>query len=97
MYVKFVASTLSTPVYGEGVILNPDYGMATSYTGMNVMQVGTTFLDITTEQAEAAWAPFLFELKSRSNDFDVNVTFSSKPFSDRWRPTDREAIFDDRP
>ena len=64
---------------------------------MNVMQVGTTFLDITTEQAEAAWAPFLFELKSRSNDFDVNVTFSSKPFSERWQPTDREAIFDDRP
>jgi FAD/FMN-containing dehydrogenase len=96
-YVRFVASTLSTPVYGEGVILNPDYGMATSYTGMNVMQVGSTFLDITTEQAEADWAPFLSELKSRPNDFDVNVTFTSEPFSERWRPTDREAIFDDRP
>jgi FAD/FMN-containing dehydrogenase len=95
-YVSFVASTLSTPVYGEGVILNPDYGMATSYSGMNVMQVGTTFLDITTEQAEATWAPFLSELKARPNDFAVNVTFTSEPFSERWRPTEREAIFDDR-
>jgi len=95
-YVSFVASTLSTPVYREGVILNPDYAVATSYSGMNVMQVGTSFLDITTEQAEVAWAPFLSELKARPNDFDVNVTFTSEPFAERWRPTEREAIFDDR-
>ena len=97
-YVEFCASTLSTPTWGEGVILNPDYGMATAInTGLNVMQVGTTFLDIPTEQAQAAWEPFLAPLRARPADFDVDVKFSSEPFANRWKPTTQEAIFDDRP
>lgn len=97
-YVEFCARTLSTPTWGEGVILNPDYGMATKInTGLNVMQVGTTFLDIPTEQAQAAWETFLAPLRARSADFDVDVKFSSEPFANRWKPTTQEAIFDDRP
>lgn len=97
-YVEFCGTTLSTPVWGEGVILNPDYGMASVVnTGLNVMQVGTTFLDIPTEQARQAWEPFLAPLRARPDDFTVDVSFSSEPFSERWRPTEREAIFDDRP
>jgi len=97
-YVEFCASTLSTPTWGEGVILNPDYGMATQLnTGMNVMQVGTTFLDISTEAAQAAWEKFLGPLRARPADFDVDVKFSSQPFAQRWKPTPQEAIFDDRP
>lgn len=97
-YVEFCGSTLSTPVWGEGVILNPDYGMASQVdTGLNVMQIGTTFLDIPTEQAQAAWEPFLAPLRSRPDDFSVQVSFSSQPFAKRWKPTEREAIFDDRP
>lgn len=97
-YVEFAGNTLSTPTWGEGVILNPDYGMASSFnTGMNVMQVGTTFLDVPTEAAQAAWEPFLAPLRQRPSDFTVNVNFSSKKFSERWKATPREAIFDDRP
>jgi len=97
-YVEFCGSTLSTPVWGEGVILNPDYGMASQVnTGLNVMQIGTTFLDIPTEEAQAAWEPFLAPLRSRPDDFSVEVSFSSQPFAKRWKPTEREAIFDDRP
>jgi FAD/FMN-containing dehydrogenase len=97
-YVEFAGTTLSTPTWGEGVILNPDYGMASAFnTGLNVMQVGTTFLDIATEQAQAAWEPFLAPLRQRPADFTVNVNFSSKKFSERWKATPREAIFDDRP
>lgn len=97
-YVEFCGSTLSTPVWGEGVILNPDYGMASQVnTGLNVMQIGTTFLDMPTEQAQAAWEPFLAPLRSRPDDFSVEVSFSSQPFAKRWKPTEREAIFDDRP
>lgn len=97
-YVEFCGSTLSTPVWGEGVILNPDYGMASQVnTGLNVMQIGTTFLDIPTEQAQAAWEPFLAPLRNRPDDFSVAVSFSSQPFANRWKPTEREAIFDDRP
>ncbi len=97
-YIEFCAQTLSTPTWGEGVILNPDYGMSTDRNaGLNVMQVGTTFLDVTTEQAQAAWSPFLEPLRSRPDDFIVGVTFSAKPFAERWKATAREAIFDDRP
>jgi FAD/FMN-containing dehydrogenase len=97
-YVEFCGSTLSTPVWGEGVILNPDYGMASQVnTGLNVMQIGTTFLDIPTEEAQAAWEPFLAPLRNRPDDFSVEVSFSSQPFAKRWKPTEREAIFDDRP
>jgi FAD/FMN-containing dehydrogenase len=96
-YVEFAGSTLSDPIWGEGVILNEGYAMAEKFdTGLNVMQVGTTFLDIPTEQAEAAWEPFLAPLRARPDDFTVDVTFSSQPFRDRWNPTTREAIFDDR-
>ncbi len=97
-YVRFCASTLSTPTWGEGVILNPDYGMASQMdTGLNVMQVGTTFLDIPTAQAQEAWEAFLGPLRARPEDYAVDVSFSEEPFSQRWRPTEREAIFDDRP
>ena len=97
-YLEFCANTLSTPTWGEGVILNPDYGMATTLnTGLNVMQIGTTFLDIPTEQAQAAWEKFLGPLRARPQDFDVNVKFSAQPFALRWKPTTQEAIFDDRP
>lgn len=97
-YVEFCGATLSTPVWGEGVILNPDYGTASAFdTGLNVMQVGTTFLDITEKEAVEAWEPFLAPLRARPDDYDVNVTFASEPFAERWRPTEREAIFDQRP
>lgn len=97
-YVRFCASTLSTPTWGEGIILNPDYGMASQMnTGLNVMQVGTTFLDIPTSEAKAAWEAFLGPLRARPDDFTVDVTFSEQPFANRWKPTEREAIFDDRP
>jgi hypothetical protein len=55
---------------------------------------GTTFLDITTEAAQAAWEPFLAPLRARPEDFTVDVKFSSQPFRNRWNPTTREAIFD---
>jgi len=97
-YVRFCGSTLSTPVWGEGVILNPDYGMASQMnTGLNVMQVGTSFLDISAEEAQAAWEPFLAPLRARPDDFDVEVSFRAQPFAQRWKPTPQEAIFDDRP
>lgn len=96
-YVEFAGSTLTDPVWGEGVILNEGYAMAEKFdTGLNVMQVGTTFLDITTEAAEAAWEPFLAPLRARPEDFTVDVKFSSQPFRNRWNPTTREAIFDNR-
>ncbi len=97
-YVEFCGSTLSTPTWGEGVILNPDYGMASTFdTGLNVMQVGTTFLDISTEEARAAWESFLGPLRARPSEYTVDVSFSSKPFAQRWQATEQEAIFDDRP
>lgn len=96
-YVEFAGSTLSDPTWGEGVILNEGYAMAEKFdTGLNVMQVGTTFLDISTEEAEAAWEPFLAPLRARPEDFTVDVKFSSQPFRNRWNPTTREAIFDNR-
>ena len=96
-YVEFAGSTLTDPKWGEGVILNEAYAMAEEFdTGLNVMQVGTTFLDITTEAAEAAWEPFLAPLRTRPEDFTVDVKFSSQPFRNRWNPTTREAIFDNR-
>ncbi|MEY2965149.1 MAG: FAD-binding protein [Candidatus Nanopelagicales bacterium] len=96
-YVEFAGSTLSDPAWGEGVILNEGYAMAEKFdTGLNVMQVGTTFLDMSTEEAEAAWEPFLAPLRARPEDFTVDVKFSSQPFRNRWNPTTREAIFDNR-
>lgn len=96
-YVEFAGSTLSDPIWGEGVILNEPYALAEKFNqGLNLMQVGTTFLDITTEEAEAAWEPFLAPLRARPDDYTVNVTFSSQPFRNRWNPTTREAIFDNR-
>ncbi|MGI9196091.1 MAG: FAD-binding protein [Candidatus Nanopelagicales bacterium] len=96
-YVEFAGGTLSDPTWGEGVILNPDYAMADSFDrGLNVLQVGTTFLDITTDAARSAWDEFLAPLRSRPEDFTVDVEFSSQPFANRWHPTTKEAIFDDR-
>jgi FAD/FMN-containing dehydrogenase len=96
-YVEFAGSTLTDPVWGEGVILNEDYAMAEKFDiGLNVMQVGSTFLDITTEAAEAAWEPFLAPLRARPEDFAVDVKFSAQPFRNRWNPTVAEAIFDNR-
>ncbi|MEY3733870.1 MAG: hypothetical protein RL347_1229 [Actinomycetota bacterium] len=96
-YVEFAGSTLSDPTWGEGVILNEDYAFADRFdTGLNKMQVGTTFLDITTEEAQAAWEPFLAPLRARPEDYTVEVAFSSQPFRNRWNPTTREAIFDNR-
>lgn len=96
-YVEFAGSTLIDPVWGEGVILNEGYAMAEEFdTGLNVMQVGTTFLDISTEAAQAAWEPFLAPLRARPEDFTVEVKFSSQPFRNRWNPTVTEAIFDNR-
>ena len=96
-YVEFAGTTLIDPTWGEGVILNPDYGMATEFDrGLNVMQVGSTFLDISTDAAEAAWEPFLAPLKARPSDFSVDVHFSQQPFKNRWHPTTNEAIFDNR-
>ncbi len=96
-YVEFAGSTLSDPIWGEGVILNEPYAMADEFDqGLNIMQVGTTFLDMTTEAAEAAWEPFLAPLRARPEDFTVDVKFSSQPFRNRWNPTTREAIFDNR-
>lgn len=96
-YVEFAGSTLSNPTWGEGVILNEDYATAEEFdTGLNVMQVGTTFLDISTEEAEAIWEPFLAPLRARPEDYTVDVKFSSQPFRNRWNPTTREAIFDNR-
>lgn len=96
-YVEFAGSTLIDPVWGEGVILNEGYANAEQFdTGLNVMQVGTTFLDITTEAAEAAWEPFLAPLRARPEDFTVEVKFSAQPFRNRWNPTVTEAIFDNR-
>ena len=96
-YVEFAGTTLIDPVWGEGVILNGGYANAEKFdTGLNVMQVGTTFLDISTEAAEAAWEPFLAPLRARPDDYTVDVKFSSQPFRNRWNPTVTEAIFDDR-
>ncbi|MFM8773371.1 MAG: FAD-binding protein [Actinomycetota bacterium] len=96
-YVEFAGTTLIDPTWGEGVILNPDYGMAHEFDrGLNVMQVGSTFLDISVEAAEAAWEPFLAPLKGRPDDFTVSVSFSQQPFKNRWHPTTNEAIFDTR-
>lgn len=96
-YVEFCAESLTNPIYGEGMILNPDYGTAHAYdAAYNVMQIGTTFLDITTDEARSTWEAFLGPLRSRPDDFDVDVAFSSQPFRDRWNPTTQEAIFDNR-
>ena len=96
-YVEFAGTTLIDPKWGEGVILNPDYGMAHRFDrGLNVMQVGSTFLDISTDAAKAEWEPFLAPLKARPEDFSVAVSFSSQPFKNRWHPTTSEAIFDTR-
>ena len=97
-YLEFCGDALSTPVWGEGVILNPDYAMASTFnTGLNVMQVGTTYLDTSTDAAKQVWEPFLAPLRNRPEDFDVDVTFATIPFPQRWKPTPQEAIFDDRP
>lgn len=95
-YVEFCRDTLSTPTWGEGVILNPDYGMAEQFNGANVMQVGTSFLDMSEEDARAAWEPFLGPLRDRPEDFSVDIRFRAQPFRNRWHPTATEAIFDDR-
>lgn len=96
-YVEFAGSTLSDPIWGEGMILNEAYAMADRFDqDLNTMQIGTTFLDITTDAARAAWEPFLAPLQARPEDFSVDVAFSSQPFRDRWNPTTREAIFDNR-
>lgn len=96
-YVEFAGTTLIDPTWGEGVILNPDYGMAHEFDrGLNVMQVGSTFLDISSDAARSAWDAFLAPLEARPDDFTVKVSFSQQPFRNRWYPTVAEAIFDDR-
>jgi len=95
-YVEFCRDTLSSPAWGEGVILNPDYGMAGGFDDSNVLQVGTTFLDMPVDEAIAAWEPFLSPLRERPDDFSVDVAFSSQAFRNRWNPTATEAIFDNR-
>jgi hypothetical protein len=96
-YVEFAGSTLSDPTWGEGVILNGGYANAEKFdTGLNVMQIATTFLDISTAEAEAVWEPFLAPLRARPEDYTIDVNFSSQPFRNRWNPTTREAIFDNR-
>lgn len=89
LYLSFVAASLTNEVWGEGV---------TFLKGQNKIEVGTSFLDVSQETAEETWSEFLSVLRSRPDDFVVNVNFSAQPFVNKWNPAGKSGvIMDDRP
>jgi FAD/FMN-containing dehydrogenase len=89
LYLSFVAASLTNEVWGEGV---------TFLKGQNKIEVGTSFLDVSQEAAEETWSEFLSVLRSRPDDFVVNVNFSAQPFVNKWNPAGKSGvIMDDRP
>lgn len=86
-YLEFVRDVANDSAYGEGVIFAK---------GENTAQVGTSFLDLTEEQARAQWATFLDPLRARPEEFSVDIRFSTRPFNRRWTPQEGEAIWDNR-
>lgn len=89
LYLSFVAASLTNEVWGEGV---------TFLKGQNKIEVGTSFLDASQETAEETWSEFLSVLRSRPDDFVVNVNFSAQPFVNKWNPAGKSGvIMDDRP
>lgn len=86
-YLVFVRDTVHKDRYGEGVIFAK---------GMNTIQVGTAFIDMTKEEALAEWESFLAPLRERPADFTVELRFTTRPFATRWTPQEGEAIFDNR-
>ena len=87
-YFEFVATSLNNGNWGEGVIF---------VTGKNEIDVGTAFLDLTAEQAQKVWEPFLAPLRERPADFSVKLNYRVVPFKDKWNPKLGGAVMDTRP
>jgi len=88
-YLTFVASSLTNEVWGEGV---------TFLKGENTIEVGTSFLDITSDEAREVWNEFVADLEARPDDFEVALTFFEQPFKEKWNPEGKTGvIMDDRP
>jgi FAD/FMN-containing dehydrogenase len=88
-YLTFVASSLTNEVWGEGV---------TFLKGKNTIEVGTSFLDITSEAAQEVWNEFVADLEARPDNFEVDLTFFEQPFKEKWNPVGKSGvIMDDRP
>jgi FAD/FMN-containing dehydrogenase len=88
-YLEFVPAAINNPDWGEGVMWRK---------GVNEMELMTAFLDLTTAEAEAVWAPLLDPLRARPADFTVETSFTTQPFRDKWNPVGKSgAVMDDRP
>jgi FAD/FMN-containing dehydrogenase len=88
-YLRFIDSALTNEVWGEGV---------TFVKGENTIDVGTSFLDISSTEATAIWEELLAPLRAQPEDFTVNVKFTEQPFAAKWNPAGKSgAIMDDRP
>ena len=88
-YLEFVPGAVNNPSWGEGVMWRK---------GVNEMELMTAFLDLTVEEAQAVWAPFLDPLRARPSDYTVTADFTTQPFRDKWNPVGKDgAVPDDRP
>ncbi len=88
-YLEFVPGAINNADWGEGVMWRK---------GVNEMELMTAFLDLTTAEAEAVWAPLLDPLRARPADFTVETSFTTQPFRDKWNPVGKSgAVMDDRP
>lgn len=88
-YLRFIAEDLTNEVWGEG---------ATFVKGENTIEVGTSFLDVSVEEAQRVWEKLLAPLRQQPDKFTVAVNFMAQPFAQKWNPVGKtNAIMDDRP
>ena len=87
-YLELVRDALLNPSWGEGVVIEP---------GQRRLQLGTAFLDLDAEAAEAIWQPLLEPLRRRPNDFRVTARFRTQPFERKWQPSGESVFWDQRP
>ncbi len=87
-YLELVRDALVNPSWGEGVVIEP---------GQRRLQLGTAFLDLDAEAAEAIWQPLLEPLRRRPDDFRVEARFRTQPFERKWQPSGESVFWDQRP
>ena len=87
-YLELVREALVNPSWGEGIVIEP---------GQRRLQLGTAFLDLEADAAEAIWQPLLEPLRQRPDDFRVEARFRVQPFARKWQPSGESVFWDRRP
>lgn len=85
-YITFAGERLCNSSWGEGVTFSK---------AKNVIEVGTAFLDISTEEAMLIWEEFLAPLKARPKEFSVQIDCKIHAFKDKWNPLVQKSIIMD--